>query len=335
MGRGRFAAALACASIALGACFVPYSGEDEIRAIERTDPHEGSPGDGASADGGATVDPPEADAESPIDAAKDAPPPRCDRSKPFGAPVFVDSVNSADFDADARLTADEKTLYFTSERGTVPPSKRHRMWTATRVGDAFEFSNLTLAFDYVNAEVYDPTVSPDGLTLVVQHTATGTGSANLETATRLSTGAAFGPFAAIPALDAPAATERDPYFAADGSLLFTQDGKIMRARRSGTVWTAAIAPETSALSSVRNPVMSADGREIFFSSEAGTPGKLRIHRATRASTTAKFGAASPVKELGGTNAYEAPTWLSADGCHLLLTSDRGGGLDVYYAIRGK
>lgn len=207
--------------------------------------------------------------------------------------MFIDSINSADHDADARLTADEKTLYFTSERGTVAPATRHRMWTASRVGAAFEFANLTLAFDYVNAALYDPTVSPDGLTLVVQHTT-------------------------------PA-----------GTLLFTRDGKIARARRVGSTWTATLAPEAEAFANVRNPILSADGREICFSSDAGTPGKLRIHRAERASANAKFGPAAPVTELGGTQSYEAPTWLSADGCHLLLTSDRGGGLDVYVAVRGK
>lgn len=86
---------------------------------------------------------------------------------------------------------------------------------------------------------------------------------------------------------------------------------------------------------MRNPVLSADGREIFFSSEAATPGKLRIHRAERASPTAKFGTGTQVTELGGTLSYEAPTWLSADGCYLLFTSDRSGDLDVYYAVRGK
>lgn len=332
--RGRIALLVSCASGVLVACYAPYEGEDEIRAVDRTE----TP---ASAEAGTDGEPRGEDSGSDAtttgsgDAASDAapPPPRCDRKKPFGAPVFIDSINSADHDADARLSADEKTLWFTSERGTVAPSKRHRMWKATRAGAGFDFVGIGLAFDYVDAELYDPTVSADGLTLVVQHTVTGANTANLEVATRAKPTDAFGPFTAI--LDAAGASERDPYFAADGTLLFTQDGRIARGKRVGSSWTSALVPELDALVAVRNPVMSADGREIFFSSDAGTPGKLRIHRAERASVTAKFGAASRVTELGGTASYEAPTWLSADGCQLLLTSDRGGGLDIYYAVRGK
>ena len=158
----------------------------------------------------------------------------------------------------------------------------------------------------------------------------------LRVATRTNTSATFGPFVPVTELDAPSVTERDPYFTADGALLFTQGGKIARALRFNNTWASALAPELGGLAGVRNPVLSADGLEIFFSApDAGASGNMRIHRAARASTSEKFGAGSQVTELGGTKTYEAPTWLSDDGCHLLLSSDRAGQLDIYYAVRGK
>lgn len=278
-----------------------------------------------------------ADAETPIV-------PKCDRSKPFGAPTRVaGGVSTAnDAESDARVSLDEKTIVFSSDRGTNP--KRTRFWTATRGSASAEFGNATLLLEDPTEPVYDATFGPSGLTVVFQAGGFST-PARLRFAMRANVG---GPFAAaidLPGANAAGTDERDPSLTTDGKrLLFTRNASggtsdifIATTLDQKSIMNVAPIAELNGGSNDRDPVLTQEGLEIFFASDrlAGA-GKMRIFHATRKSTSTPFGTPTPLPELAGTLQYEAPTWTSPDGCVLYFSSDRAGtSIDVYRAARPK
>ncbi len=113
-------AASTSAALAIGACYEPYARDEEpIHEVARTTP-----------------DAPEAGPSMPVsrDASRHGRelPRRCNPQMAFGIATRVNGVNSGELDSDGRLSADETTLYFTSERGTQP-APRIRVWKAPRL----------------------------------------------------------------------------------------------------------------------------------------------------------------------------------------------------------
>lgn len=183
-----FVVALASIGSVAGACYEPYGLQaEDLREVERTTPH-------PDVESG-TAD---AEARDAADGGADGdfqPSRRCDPRKAFRTPKLVEGVDSTELDADGRLSADETTLYFTSERGTQP-SRRNRVWRATRLGPGWSFAAPTVAVDESSVDFYDPTLSPDELTMVLQRTSTDGTDARLHYATRATTGDPFVGFTA-------------------------------------------------------------------------------------------------------------------------------------------
>lgn len=342
-----FSISAAAGAIAL-ACTAPY-GENV------TEPSETLPmRDDAGVDGDTPINPVKVDgavdedATIPeTDAGVDAETPiipKCDRSKPFGGATRVAggvSTNNDD-ESDARVSVDERTIVFSSDRGTNP--KRNRFWTATRASASADFGAASLLLEDPTEPVYDATFGPTGLTVVFQAGGFST-PARLRFAMRANVG---GPFTA--AIDLPGANgaqtdERDPSLTTDGKrLVFTRNAPggtsdIFFATTLDQKSITNVAPiaELNGGSNERDPVLTQEGLEIFFASDrlAGA-GKMRIFHATRKSTSAPFGTPTPLTELAGTLQYEAPTWTSPDGCVLYFSSDRSStSIDVYRAVRPK
>jgi hypothetical protein len=80
------------------------------------------------------------------------------------------------------------------------------------------------------------------------------------------------------------------------------------------------------------PVLSADGLEIFFSTNRAGGNNTDIWRATRTSPTGTFGTPTAVSELN-TASVEIPSWVSPDRCRIILSSDALGAYDIYMATR--
>ena len=266
--------------------------------------------------------------------------PRCDRQKPFGAPVLAPGLASDEEDACARLSPDERTVWFSTDRGSIP---RFRLYTSTRFRSTDPFPEPTLWRDETSS-IIDPTFSPDGLRLLVQ--LSDGARTRISIATRSSPDGAFGAFTTFADLEQADQDEKDPYFGADGSIIFARqpvdgsaaaDLQIASPRDAGPPTIAPVS-ELNGGTGDRDPVLSSDGLELYFSSNRKVVNQFRIYRATRKQPSGPFDPAQPVTEVWdtGTTPYEAPTWISPDGCHLYLVSDkRNTKTDIYVAARGK
>jgi WD40-like Beta Propeller Repeat len=327
--RRTVAPALVLACLASAACSFIIS----------TDGLAGDPADG----GGADTDPRPGEAGS--DAGSDAkPPPACDLGKPFVAAILVPGVNTvAQDEARARLTADERTIYFSRNVGLSQIFVSHRASTTAPFGTATAVPELASAFEDDGA-----TVTGDGLTMFVASTRAKPdgGSLDLFVATRGTPTGMFDAPRLIPSVSSTA-DDVHPYVRADGTeLWFSSDRTgtagvrdIYRAALAadGTVGPPARVVELATALEDSSPVISDDGLVLYFGSErAGGSGSRDIWIARRASPTEAFGTPTNVAELN-TDSDDIPTWLSADQCRLYLTSGRINGTprDIFFATRGK
>jgi Tol biopolymer transport system component len=286
------------------------------------------PGDAAS----------ETETAPPIDAG------RCDPSKAFGAPVALEALNlPTENDRAARLTPDELTIYFSSDR-----SNELRVYRATRakVDDAFgppvllsELATAPIAF---RAAV----PSTDGLELIVETRVTdgGSGRSDLARATRASQADSFGPLANIAGLSGTA-DDTDPNLTAGDLELWLS---MSPGASAYDIFVASRASRTEpfgppvklpgevngATTPESDPVPSADGTELFF--QTNREGGPRIWVAHRASRSESFGAPTHVTELDGPGTNDVPNWLSPDRCTLYMTSiDASNIAKLYVAKRGR
>jgi len=124
-----------------------------------------SPNSDAGADAALDV---VSDSTTPLEAAPDtASPRRCDPNKAFDAPTLATGVNQLGTnDYDARLSPDELTIYFGSDRNA------DRLYVATRASTSQSFGAPAVV--NINAtRPSNPTVSGDQLMLVLQENPIG------------------------------------------------------------------------------------------------------------------------------------------------------------------
>jgi hypothetical protein len=276
--------------------------------------------DGAS-DGGS-----DAPADHSLDTDADALAP-CTTEMSFGAVVELVDLGEA---TSARLTRDGTTAFVSAE-------------TAGNQDDVYEgpFPKGGALYAHVvdspDLEMHPAPVAGDPKRLFYEH---GTaGGAEVVEATRSQVGQKFGAPTAVPiARDAGIGT-REPYALGDGSILYftMQPGAaggrdVFRAARDGGApWSVALVAGLSA-GLAGHPVPSDDELVLYFSrGPAGLPAD--VWYATRADKNAPFSGALPVEGINDGTADDRPTWLSADQCTLLFTSNRSGAYRVYRASR--
>jgi hypothetical protein len=118
------------------------------------------------------------------------------------------------------------------------------------------------------------------------------------------------------------AGDRSPSLVHDGSAVyFVRNMAIHRAVRTAPGTYAAAAPIAWAdvpPSSPIAPVVTADERTLYFGST--TTGPYDVWIARRASASDVWGAPEKVSEVS-TAFADWPTWVSADGCELWVTSN--------------
>lgn len=273
----------------------------------------------------------------------DATTPRCDPNKPFGAPTLLAGLNTLDDEHGARLTADEKTIFFA--RWT---DEGDWIYTAERDSpdDPFGPASLAPGINDVGARHAAPAPTPDGLTLYFSR---NTDFTDIYVAVRASRDRPFEAareVTSIGTLD----YESDAYPTATG-LYFTRGrtadngwyhSAIAYARRlaGGELDGGAFVESVNAPpANEGSPVVSADERHIlWFSMRPTSTGRTdgEIWEATRPSLDVPFGPAVHLADLGST-AEDHPSWLSPDGCALYLASARPepglGGRNLYVARR--
>jgi hypothetical protein len=290
--------------------------------------------------------PPDAGRDAAVDAPADvavlpdAAIARCDPAKPFGTPTLVSGINSTSRDQGAKLV-DDLTIYFGSDRGGTAG-----LYVATRTSPTAAFGT-PVALPAINATgaASGPALTGDRLTMYYALVAPGNQTGDLYVTGRATTSAAF-PVGTIVTGVNSSLDDLDPFITDDGTALYfdsARDGTALHlyvALRQAS--TSFGAPQVLTVLNTQtvdgHPVVSHDGLTIYWSStrtDGGAQGGTDIWSATRSSTAGAFANPTRVADLSST-ANESLSWISPDGCLVLLQSDRAGGVgaqDIYQAVR--
>jgi WD40 repeat protein len=316
--------AFACGALAIAVACSDFSSND--------------PPLGPESDSSAGPDVTASDSGGGTDAADGAPVvPRCNTAADFQTPVAVAGLRSVYGEKKARLTPNERTIYFTSNHQN---GDGENIWVATRPDENAAFGAAT-AVGVVNttSDESDLTLSADGTLAVFGSNREG-GVGQHDLWSSLHNGSGFGVASPIVTVNAPE-DEGNPFLAIDG-LWFTSS-------RTGpyTLWHAPRASGTFGppveVAELRSgvgdfaPVLSANGLTLYFGSRrpGGAFGSNDIWSAKRATLQANFGNIVNVTPLNS-NVVDNASWLSADDCRIYLESDRdedAGVTHVYMAER--
>jgi Tol biopolymer transport system component len=277
--------------------------------------------------------------------ASDAAAPPCDTTKPFGAPLLVPGVNTAEDDSSPSLAADEKTIFLTRLNATD-----FDVYVATRTDRFGAFGDAELV-PGVNVPSFDgdPLVSYDGKLFFMSsvRSAPGTvGGADMFVASRDPVTGVIGALAPIPGLNSTA-NDGQGYLTSGTEMIFVSARadagapvNLYRGRfeDGGVTDVSAIAELTTPFAE-SNPVLSPDGETLYFATDrtdaVPSSTQTNIWSAERM-PSGSFGSPAPVPELNSAS-KDYPKWISPDGCRLYLQSDRPGvgKLDIYVAERPK
>jgi hypothetical protein len=335
--RRAIAIGVAVASCAIGIACGSSSSNDVPQTFPVSD---GSVKDVGASDGAIAVADATSDAGSSGDTGAADASTACDPSKPFGVITALAPLNGSTDDAVGRLTGDELSIYFASQReGGVGATD---VYVATRSVRTSPFGLPAVVRGVsTTGNDYDPAISEDGLSLVVSQYNGAANNFDLFLYERASASAAFDGGSTIPAIDSPN-DDTEPSFARhDQTLCFARSSSLIYCSdKSGGMFgtPTAQAALTTGGSGLPYPTESADGLLMYFGSKRAVgAGGVDIWVATRATVNDTFGAPVNVSELNSP-LDDQPTWLSEDACRLYFQSNRAGGkggLDLYVAERSK
>jgi Tol biopolymer transport system component len=272
------------------------------------------------------------------DAAVDAPgPPRCNPSAPFGTPQPIGELNSTGYDGGAWVSADERTVYFTTDRGGPGAVGALDVYRATRSSRTDPWGAPTVV-PGINTTGLDiqPRLTADGLFLYLTTYSQQNGY-DLVVSQRGNTSSDFPPPMFVPSLNPNGSSDADGWILPDNSAIYfhsNRDGgdRMFRATRNGGAFEQAT-PVMLTNVAEASPVVSADELTIYFG--ANTGGGYDVYMATRPAKEAPFN--QPVQQTTvNTSANEYPSWVSNDGC--VIYFDRpvtGRGEELFQASRGQ
>jgi len=264
-----------------------------------------------------------------------------DGSVRFGAPVAIAEVNTANYERDPFLDADELTLYFSADRtGSFGGLDT---WIATRAAITDVFGSPVHDVEASSSGSESKlSITDDGLVMVIATDRPGgAGGTDIWQATRTSTTHAWGPFdeSHLSAVD-DAASQYDPTFSLDGLHLYLapyngispqQIAMASRASRTSDFSAPTAVAGLAGASNDADPALSVDERLIVFAStRSGGSGGTDIWYASRAGPGQAFDAPTVALDINAT-ADDGDPWLSRDGCRLYFSSKRTGSWDLYTA----
>lgn len=287
-----------------------------------------TPSDGSAGDDDVTGE--DDDDVAPADGGPDGTEgePRCDPSKPFGAPAVVEvGADQVKETKRALMTPDELELFYL--RGTSSPfdlrharrAKRTDGWgeptTESLTPDAISLSALVLG----GKKLYYWSFDTSG--------ASGTIATFNNAATRPALGTAFSPGQKLGGIDrAITATESDDsaYWSDVEIIDALADQLLVQSNLQGnSIVGRNELPGLHHVPSLdTSPVISPNQLVLYFASQRSIPGALGsddVYRTRRASRAEPFDAPVNVTELNSTTVDE-PSWVSDDDCVILLTRSR-------------
>ena len=247
----------------------------------------------------------------------------------------------------AWLTEDELVVLLS--RNT--PDASFDLYSSRRafVTEAFSPPELLMGMNSPTAEDDNPTLTRDGLRLFFHSRRTeGVPPGNwlhLFVAKRMFPNVPFDAPVALLGLPTVQSDQLDPFVAPDGNTLyFVSHGEADAAAFDQDLWVAQLESDTTVTTPVAlrtlntpsfeaNPILTADERIIYFSSNR-VDGQFDIYRASRPSRTDAFGAPERVAELSTASLVETPTWVSADDCEVWIARESGvNGTRAVYRLR--
>ena len=271
--------------------------------------------------------------------------PACDPLKPFATPVPVVELNTGAVEDGARISPSGTELLVMREDAV---GKRIYRFTRTSTAapwvlDAIQAPlNLGILADGGGATASDAvTLAPDGLTAYL---ASFRGSPwQIYFSQRTAIGQPWGQIAPVTGL-ASAGSDEFPWLNAAGDRIYFMSNRagpfrIYKSDKGVNGFTTATAIGAIRTDEDRAPVLSPDELRIYFAAFEIAPGasakSMNIYTATRAAVGNLFTNSSYVTELNVPGQFSSPTWLSADGCEILLTSFRNGSADIFSAKKPK
>lgn len=255
---------------------------------------------------------------------------------PWNTPQPITELNSGGLDARPRLSPDELSVIFYSDR-----LGDRDLFTASRTAIGQPFS-MPAILPVVNTTSFDrdPALTPDGKELFFASDRFG--SLDIFTSTRPDTASDFSSPQSIAALN----NNGNDYFLSlshDGLTIFYSS---LRSGGTGTmdIWFSTRAslgaafgtPQlltgvSSATYNDHSTAISADGREIYVS-QTTTGGAIDIFVATRPDTASPFDTPVRVAELSFPG-EDHPGWLSPDGLRFYYSNQAMGNSQIYMATR--
>jgi hypothetical protein len=281
----------------------------------------------------------------------------CSPDAAFGVPAPVAGLTNimADSVAGLRLSPDSLTGYFEADcRLGVYESA---LYTAVRSSPLDPFVNVTrmqgTGLDGVG-NWFEPTVTGDGLLLVFAWASYRSDPTQLSEARRATKGDPFGDVRLMTEVNDPdGGTDENPFVLEGNEALYFDSTRVPAYSFDlyKAVWNrqsfSSPMPvrELNTLFREIAPVVTPDELTIYFATDQqdgvdGHPqGEWDIWMSTRPSAGAHFSLPWHVRELdsprdaGGQ--WNAPTFVTRDGCTLYFSSNRSGVLLPYFATRGR
>ena len=187
----------------------------------------------------------------------------------FGDPVEVSELSTG-LETTPEISNDGLTMYFSSSR--APSDGNDDVWMSTRAtGSATWSAPIHVAALSSSSNDLSPTVSADGLALVMSRDPTG--SLDLYESTRATTSDTWGTLVALTAINS-SSTDEDPILSLDQLAIYydsTRDGdyQLWMATRASTAdefGSATKITSANTLGAETDPWISPDSRHLFFAS---------------------------------------------------------------------
>jgi len=279
------------------------------------------------------------------DAAVDDAGVRCDRNAPFTSHRPIDGVNTPEAEAYARVSPDERVIYFQRSFAT---DGRVELYRASRASKTEAFGTPVLLAGLPTG-ARQPFVTADELEILfVLKLGDPSSPFTLMHARRNAVTEPFGDAAPYPITEDPNGIVPDrqtPSISADGSELFfaspSQGNNIdlYRAIRTedGNFGIPEPLDTLNASTTDNVPVLSPDRLSLYFYSERNLGAdKGTIMVAHRDTPTGPFRAPVRVEELTFPGYFSIPGSVSADNCRLYFSSNKEAeatSYDLYVAER--
>jgi Tol biopolymer transport system component len=257
---------------------------------------------------------------------------------PFSAPTLVAELSSpGSLDEDPTFTEDLLELYFTSDRGG-----NEDIWRSERLASTDPWGAPMRVAELSSAQPDEtPSVSLDGLSIWIASARPGSKKGNnIWVSTRLSRASAWGPPTEVTELSsdandlAPATSEDDLLmaFASDRPGSAAQDMYFSARPDKSSPWSPPVLiPRVNSNANDWDAFLGDHALQIFFNSDRGGMGG-DLYFASRTSSSATFGAVSPLSELNSP-ANDSDPMLSRDLRYIMFGSNRSGNPEIYEARR--